>query len=350
MKSLAEMRSLALVPRAWVRDVRRALLAGLVLGLVACGGGGGDSGPQPTQVQGPPSTPATLSSSGTEATEAVKAALATSDATVARSSSLSGLGLLLGGPIGMGPDGVAGLKQPLAVETASCSDFFAGPCTGSVTLDTNVADNARFVPAGSFVDVRFNTVSGPMSGQSVTLSGRFRLEFVTGFDLSLTDATNFTGLDVIVTSDQLGGTINGYAFGPINDVGELKISAQGVTTMVADGRSFTGLGSVTVTDAANYRIGSGTVRIPYWGVSGGYVDVGYSNWQMVNGQPVDGSTVTISSGAGSSISIRATFNTAPNIDYVVALTAGGVTLRFRVTATYPAGGGAPTYAPPVPLP
>ena len=346
MNSWAELRTLAAVPCAWARGVCRAVAAGIVLGLVACGGGGGDTGNQPVQVQGPPTTPATFSNSGTEATEAVKSAAATSEATVARSSSLSGLGALLGAPVGMAPGGVASLKHPQAVQTLACGDVFDAPCSGNATLDTNVADNATFVPAGSFADIRFNTVSGLLFGQSVTLSGRLRLDFVTAINLN---STTFPGLDLIVTSEQLGGTINSYTFGPVNDVGELKISSQGVTTMVAGGRSFSGLGTVAVTDANSYRIGSGTVRITYWGASGGYVDVAYTNWQIVNGRPVDGSRVTISSGAGNSISIRATVNTPTTVDYVVALTAGGATLNFRVTATYPAGGGLPIYAPPVPL-
>ncbi|CAD5374308.1 conserved exported hypothetical protein [Rubrivivax sp. A210] len=323
-----------------VRQAGRAALVALAALLVACGGGGDATSSQPAQVVAPPTTPATLGTTEAEASAAVQAAVASADAAVNRSSALSGLGALLGTPIGMAPEPQATRAQPLVVRNLPCGDLIDAPCNGSATVDTNLADNATAIPAGAFFDVRFNAVSGFIFGRSATLAGRLRMDFLSAIDA---DAQTPAGLHVILTTEQFGGSLGGRAFGPVSDIAELRISAQGVASVVAAGRQYTGLGTVSVTDANNYTLGSGSVRAAHWTAANTYVDLAFENWRVVNGRPAPGSALTVNGAAGNSASIRVSGTTADTVVYAVTLTSAAATLNFSVIATYPAGGGAPSY-------
>jgi hypothetical protein len=325
--------------RRWLRPAIPAALAAL---LAACGGGGG-SDPSP-EVQGPPTTPATLSATPGEAGSSAKAAVAGAEAATSRSGALNGLTALFGEPIVAQQAPVAGRKQILAVQTAPCADLLDTPCSGSATLDTNWNENATTVPAGTYFDLRFSHLSGPLLGNQLALNGRMRMEFQTALNLN---ASQVNGLDLKLTFDALGGSVNGVTFGPLTDLGRLQISSQGISTLTAGGARYTNLRGVSFTSAGNYSIGSGTVRVSYWADSGAYVDISLTNWRVSGGRPAVGSQAAVSSGSGSStgsaaISVIASSQTS--VVYSVAITLNGVSTAYVVTATYPPGGGAPTYA------
>lgn len=319
---------------------RAGLLASLLMGvaLVACGGGGGGADTSP--IAGPPSTPAALAATAAEANESVKSAIASADVVANKSGTLSGLSALLGAPIGMAPQDITSFKQESALQNLACGDIFDTPCSGSATADTNVDMNAVRIPAGSYFDIRFSSASGKLFGASIMLDGRMRMDFLSEVNANQASPA---GLDVKLTLDRLSGSVNGRSFGPISDVSELKIDGSGTATLVGGGYRFNGLSGVSVTDATNYRIASGGVRGSYWGGSGGYVDVSYTNWRMSGGRPTTGSAATIAAGNGNSITVSVTGSTPTTVTYAVAINLGGITKAYVVTATYPAGGGAPTY-------
>ncbi|EHR70363.1 hypothetical protein BurJ1DRAFT_1495 [Burkholderiales bacterium JOSHI_001] len=324
------------------RWIARALAPAATAWLVACGGGGGDSSSPADQVAGPPTVAATLSASTTDASRSAQSAVASADAAATRARSLSGLAALVGAPIGSAPVQLAGLHtraQIQAVTTSACTDFFDLPCSGSIVLDTNVADNATTVRPNDYVDVRFQSAGGLLLGSQVSLNGRLRVDFLSTLNLN---ATTFPGMDVLLTLDAFGGAVNGAAFGPISDIGRLQISSSGVSTMTAGGASYQGLSGVTTSGASSYTIGSGTVRTGHWTDSNTYVDVALAGWQVVNGRPAPGSQATLTAAQGS-INVIVATSTAQTVTYTVSITVNGVASHYLVTATY-GGGATPAYS------
>jgi len=333
--------------------LRWALPSVLIALLVACGGGGGGGGDGPVvpadEVNGPPTVAAVLGNTPTEAAQSVQAVVAGSDAAAARASSLSGLSVLLGGPVGplqaRGRVVAAALSpahavHPLAVQSAGCADLLDPPCTGSATLDTNVADTATAVGPGDYADLRFSGLSGGMFGQQVALYGRMRIDFLSAVDLN---ATTFPGLDLKLKLEGFGGSLNGQNFGPVSDTGRLQIDSLGVATLIAGGASYTGLADLSVQGGGSYVLGSGQVRVAYWSDSARYVDLALQGWQVAGNRPAVGSRAVVSAGDGR-ITIRVSASSAGSVVYDATVVAGGATSRYVVTGTYPAGGGAPTYA------
>jgi len=335
------------VPAKMALIARRWLPAAFAVWLVACGGGGGDGGPGPTDdVAGPPTVSAILQNTAGEASQSVQAAVGTADNAAARASSLSGLSALLGTPIA-GPSSAhvhplaapaSGTARPLAVMTAACSDLFEPPCAGSASVDTNIADTATRIAAGDYADMQFASLSGTFAGESVALNGRMRIEFLSAIDLA---STTFDGMDVKLKLVSFSGSINGAAFGPISDSSRLRIDAQGVATVTAGGATYSGLGGVTVTGAGHYGVANTTVRMSYWSDAGRYVDLTLQSWQVLGGRPTVGSMATV--GGSGSIVVSATSASSSTVVYAVAVTAGGATTNYIVTASYPSGGGVPSY-------
>ena len=56
-----------------------------------------------------------------------------------------------------------------------------------------------------------------------------------------------------------GGDAPAGPFGPESEVALIEFDAQGDALLTVDGRSFSGLSGITVTDANNYSIGSASL-------------------------------------------------------------------------------------------
>lgn len=336
-------------PRRGTGSLRRHSLAlSLTALLVACGGGGGDSGPaQADEITGPPTVAAALANNTSEAQRATQAVVTSAAAAANRVSALNGLSALVGAPV-VPQSGIAAPRSqrlavarahPLAVQTAACVDIVDAPCTGSATLDTNIADTATRVNAGDYADIQFAALNGALFGQQVLMNGRMRIDFLSALDL---ESTSFNGLDLKLKLVDFGGSVNGTNFGPISDTGRLQISTSGVVTMIAAGASYSGLRGVSITGAGSYSIAGGTVRASYWGDSGKYVDLTLLNWRVVAGRPAVGSQASITTGQGSATLSVMSSSTA-TVVASLTMNAGGSTTRYIVTATYPAGNGDPAY-------
>jgi hypothetical protein len=240
-------------------------------------------------VQEPPASAATIDASTASAADAVRSAIAGADAAIGRDGSLLGLNTLFGRP---GPAAATAPKRRIMrTETADCAELLDPPCSGSVTLDTDVPATASVIDAGRYIDTRFNALAGSLFGQTVSLYGRMRLDFQTRFDPF---AASWDGLRLVITLAGFGGSVAGTAFG----------ASAGDTTR--------------------------------------YVDVRFSNWAVVGGRPTVGSTAYVSAG-GVAITLFVDAVTSTGVVYRVLVAAGGPIATFRVTATYPAGGGAPSY-------
>jgi hypothetical protein len=334
----------------WWRPLAAAALA---VALSACGGGGGssssDSGTAQGKAVGPPATGATLANSTTEASEASKAMVAGADAMITQYGTMTGFAALLGAPVGLQASPAEatahvlaapaeGTARPLAAQAVTCDDFVDSPCSGTVTMDTSIAVGATSIAAGDYADIRFARVSGRLNGRSTVLDGRLRMDFLTPVAASST----LKSLSVLLTLEGFNGSVNGNTFGPITQVAQLDIDSVGVGTMTAAGATFAGMSGVTINSAGNYTVASGKVRIAYWGNANNYVDLNLSNWRVVGNRPQVGSTATVTAASGS-VSIRVSSSSQTTVVYAVTVTAGGSSLSYVVTATYPASG-APTYS------
>jgi len=330
------------------KTIQRALLILSTAGLMAgCGGGGSDADAAAPTLQAPPTTAATLAQSSSEAQEAVKAALAGSATVVAQGAGLDASFFLIGNPLGAAgtPVALAGRvmsasrEQALAVQTLACSAVLdAGTCSGSVTLDTNAPDSSVW-PAGTYVAMTFNALSGMSEGSSISMNGTVRIDFLSAFN---TNATSFANVRMQVTTSNVSGSVDGVAFGPESDVALLEFDAAGAATLTIDGVRISGLDGLAVTDANNFSIVGTVLRNAYWGAASTYVDTSFTQWVMTAARPQAGSSLNIAAGTAS-VAIGVTSSSATTVVYEVLLTTAGGASHYSVTATYPAGGGAPTY-------
>lgn len=318
----------------------RELFAGLSWVLLsACGGGDGDTASAPT-LRSPPSNAATLTQSPAEASEAVKAANAGA-AAIAGQHWGPASSFLPFADVSASQDAAheGGREQALSATALDCSDLFAPPCSGSLMLDTNVDAYAETIPAGSYMAYGFSALQGSFGGESLTLDGTLRVDFLTASDQTATSPANGRFL---VTSSNLSGSSDGKPFGPQNSIKLVEFDSQGDARVTADGMTFSGLAGVSLTDADSYRIGAGRLRFASWSDSNAYVDGEYRSWNVSSGRATTGSAATLSAGAGS-IAITVSAATADSITYDVDIITGGVAKRYTITAHYPAGGGAPSY-------
>lgn len=333
-----------------MQTMRRHLGAWVAAALLAaCGGGGGDAEPALSAApSGPPATAATMGSTATDAVDAAKASVAAADGVAARQGALSGL-TVLGAPVAGSPGGLAfaalvqgaGMKQAQAVSTDACTDFLASPCTGSVTTDTNLAANATSVKRGDYIEGTFNALSGSLFGTPLSLSGKLRIEFLTAFNLN---ASSPAGVQLRLVFTAFSGSFAGYVIGPVSETVDLVFDAQGTPTFVVQGASFSVLSTVNVTGPGSYTIGSLSARVGY-GSTQGYVDVRLTNWFSSAGRPNAGSFSRVSAGAASaSVTVVSAGSTTVVYDVFITGAAPGSSASFRVTATYPTGGGAPSYS------
>lgn len=312
---------------------RRVVAASLLaLWLAACGGGGSD-GINNGGVQGPPAQAAALQQSADEASQAVQAAVDGGGVVVERAAGADSYLLPINGPTG------GGRESPQAVETLGCAEFLPTPCSGTVRVDTDITGPSTVARAGQYVDMSFNALSGTVEGQDFTLAGGFRMDFLSDFDL---DSTSLNGLRVDITARSLRGQSEGISFGPESGMVRVEFTSNTAFTLTGDGLRLSGLSGVTSTDADNYVIGTATLRRAYWRNDQTHVDNRYTGWNVDARHVRLNSRAAVLAGA-TRADIEVISTTSTQTVFEVDLDVGGVLRTYHVTATFPAGGGAPTY-------
>lgn len=327
------------------RSLRPVVASSLLAALLsACGGGGGDAGTGGSgAVQGPPATEAPMSQSSNDASGATAATVSVGASIAARDSSVGSILNPFGGAtagsqresaawLGKSAASASGREQPTAIETLACTDLFAPPCSGSLTLDTN-AEYGASIPAGSYFTLSTGGVTFVDAGHTYNLSGSLRVDFVSAFD---PDATSVAGLSFVLTSN-LGGSIDGKVFAPENVAARFDFDNLGTATITTEGRTFSHLSGISVTDADNYVIGSATVKAAHWSSASGYVTSTFDGWNVADGRPMVGSAVAITGAGGGSVAIAVLSSSTSTVVYDVTITVGSAVKRYTVTATYSSG-------------
>ena len=218
-------------------------------------------------------------------------------------------------------------------------------CEGSVTVDTNAPETSSVWPAGTYVLMTFNALSGRLARSNFSMNGSVRIDFLTAFD---TNATSFVNTRLQIATTNVSGSVDGVTFGPESGVALIEFDAGGAGTVTVDGVRISGLAGLTLTDANNFSIVGTVLRSAYWASASTFVDTTFTNWVVVAGRPQTGSAGSISAGAAS-VAIGVSSSSASTVVYGVLVDAAGAATRYVVTATYPDGGGVPTYvAVPVP--
>lgn len=322
---------------------------GLVMSLAACGGGGGQAS---LAVEAPPGTAATLERTASEAQAVVEATLAGGGIVVAKGAGLNSSFIYLGGsPLGGGTSPInwagavvgAAREQPLAVVTAPCAtvlDATTPPCTGSVRVDSN-APNTPVWPAGTYISMSFEALSGSLGGTAFSMAGAVRIDYLTGIDMSVNPPRN---TQIRVTTNNLQGTAEGVSFGPDSGVALLEFDSAGVGSVTVDGVRITGLAGLSATDADNYQLLGVALRAAYGSTAVTYVDTNFDHWTVALARPLLGSIAHVSAG-GANAAITVLSSSQATVVYGVVLTVNGIGVSYTVTASYPPpGGGAPTYA------
>jgi hypothetical protein len=323
-----------------LKNSRRHWLAaaGLVTLLAACGGGGGGGGDEaagPVLVA-PPTTAATLAQSTSEAMAAVQSLNDNATMLLSKSAALQGGALFA--PVGASASPLnlrntvvgAAREQALARETVACGNLGLTSCSGSATFDTNVADNATMLAAGSYFAITFNGLTGGAGDSALSMNGLFRMDFLTTLDI---DALDFANARFQLTLGNLSGTVDGISFGPETALALYEFDPRGTPTVTIDGSRIEGLGGVRGTNAQNYGVTATRLRTAHWNNTAGYIDVNFGDWIVVQGRPTGGSTAAINAGAASAaISVQS--SSQAEVVYVVRIVLGGVTTTYLVTATY----------------
>jgi hypothetical protein len=320
--------------------------AGLATFLAACGGGGGGNSADAAPVlEAPPAAAADLQTSSVEASGATAASADSAQRLVQLSASLNGNLVPLAGsgaPVLSWSRAAlsASRERALATQTLSCADFFGtASCSGSVRVDTNGSGSGSVIPAGTYVTLTFSALQGSFDGSPVLLSGTLRLDYLTAFDVN---ASSPAGLRLQLGFTDFSGSADGMAFGPLTEIALYEFDSEGVGQLTIDGLRITGFETVSVTDANNYSLPNVTLRRAHWATPSGYVDMSFQSWSVTNGRPSVNSTATITA-PNNSITVTVTSSSAGTVVYAVAATVNGASVSYTVTATYPAGGRAPTY-------
>jgi hypothetical protein len=333
--------------RTQLQRRRFAAMGCAALLLSACGGGGGGAGGgSESALEAPPTSAAALQGTSTGAGSATAAALASADRLVQLSASLNGGFVPLGGSA-FSPSAFARgafnrvRERPLATETLACSAFFGTTaCTGSITVTTNASNpSATVLPAGTYVQVAFSALSGTVSGMPVAFNGVMRLDYLTAFDLN---AVSLAGVSFRLTLTDFSGTAEGVAFGPVTETALFEFDSQGAASITIDGLQVRGLDNLVITNASNYSLAGVSLRRAHWEALASYVDVNFTNWGVAGGRPIVNSLASIEV-PGSRIGILVRSSSTSTVVYEVTCQIDGTLSTYIVTATYTAGGGAPTY-------
>jgi hypothetical protein len=315
--------------------------------LVACGGGGGgDEATAGPVLETPPATAAALQTTDTEASGAAAASIDSAQRVVQLNAGLNGSmpALAKGGSAALSWGRAAlsvSRERALATQTVTCADFFgSSSCSGSLTVNTNHSGSGTVIPAGTYVNITFNALQGSFGGSPVLVDGTLRVDYLSTFDAN---ASSLAGLRVQMTFGDFSGTSEGVSFGPLTEVALYEFDDQGNSQMTVDGLKIYGLDTISVTDADNYSLPAVGVRRAHWASPSGYVDVNFENWSVANGRPAVGSQVGFSAGS-SDLFLAVTASSASAVQYAISAHINDVLVASHtVTATYPAGGGAPSY-------
>lgn len=330
--------------RGWLPALARRTAAGaFCLALAACGGGGaggtGGTGGTIPDPAVPTGATKTLANSGDDA-RALAGAVVAGDGDVASAGARAGRvggsgGVGLIAPTASAPGGLAAgglLKATLGSagrvakvsEVLPCLEIYplgstldvpgdvVTGCSGTVTLTApdGLAD-ADSLPVGSVFSMVFNTLSvtGSLSG-TTQIGGTLSMTVIQTLD---TSGGSLTG-GVRITATNLVGLDDGLPFGPESFTLDMTFSAGGVTLLI-DGERITGL-ETRFTDDDNFTVVSGSALTE---VDGGYVWLDFSDWQVVDGIPQPGSSLTVRDATGGTATILVTQSTATGATMTVTI-------------------------------
>jgi hypothetical protein len=324
------------------RPGRLAALAMAAL-LAACGGGGSSDSGSPTD---------NLYAASSEAQKAVEGSLSAANIAVSKSVVLGQNPLFdLGSPSAAAANATSGprahalaLSKPQAVQAFTCVelDLFTGPCTGSATVEANFAADAVKIPASSFIAMSFTNLAGPVDALSISLSGQYRIDFLSEID---TKATSYANTHLKLTTAAFAGKLGDYSFGPDSSVATVDYDASGEPTLTIGDLVLSKVqleGSLTNTQ---YRLANAQVRQPYWASgSGNKIDYLLKPWELKAARPALGSIATLAASNAASARVEVTASAAASVVYAVQITAAGASKRYTVTASYPSGSDTPSYS------
>ncbi len=284
--------------------------------LAACGGGGDENNSSSTTV--PESATKSLSNTNEEARSLAENTVegsANNADTNQSQSRLSQFGSLGGFSGGAGASIGDTLKQarlvsllaskqlPKEITEVGCDLLTADNgslaqneqitnCSGSITLDTNFSAssaNQSVIAAGTYFAMTFNNLSfQTVNDGQVAANGVLRFEYIDDFTISpVAGKIRFQAIN-------LSGTSGGETFGPESLDYTIQLAGNNVTLVGNDVRlrDF----QVSFTDSNTFTITGGTAVDGY---EGGFIEVTYSNWQVVNGIPQAGSRLTVRGENGS---------------------------------------------------
>lgn len=322
-----------------VRAIAGAFVLSGLLALAACGGGGG--GDSQASIVLPPTTAASLSASTTEAASAAQGAADAAAQAVELYATLGNGPVPITGAVGTMSRSLFARslrEQAQARETFSCTDFLGVPtCTGTVTIDTDVADSGIAVP-GTHIAIIFNALQATVDGDTLSLDGTMRFDFLTTLDLN---SDSFANQRMELTLQGFAGSAEGVSFGPYDVRALIEYDDMEASTVTIDGVRIAGLENIVVTDGLNYGLTNVALRRAVWSSATAYVDYDFDQWSVAAGRPVVGSGATVSAGTGS-IGVEVTASSSAQVVYAVTITIAGVSTVYTVTADY-SQGGAPTY-------
>jgi len=326
------------------RSGRLAAL-GLAAALAACGGGGSSDGGSPTD---------NLYAASSEAQKAVEGSLSAANTAVSKSVVLGQNPLFdLGSPSAAAASAAAAkrpraqalaLSKPQAVQAFTCVELelFTGPCTGSATVEANFAADAVKIPASGFIAMSFTNLAGPVDGLSISLSGQYRIDFLSEID---TKATSYANAHLKLSTTAFAGKLGDYGFGPDTSVAMVDYDASGAPTLTIGDLVLSKVQLEGTLSNTQYRLANAQVRQPYWASgSGNKIDYLLKPWELKASRPALGSIATLAASNGASAKVEVTASAATSVVYAVQISEAGATKRYTVTASYPSGSDTPSYS------
>jgi len=326
------------------RSGRLAAL-GLAAALAACGGGGSSDGGSPTD---------NLYAASSEAQKAVEGSLSAANTAVSKSVVLGQNPLFdLGSPSAAAANAAAAkrpraqvlaLGKAQAVEAFTCVelDLFTGPCTGSATVEANFAADAVKIPASSFIAMSFTNLAGPVDGLAISLSGQYRIDFLSEID---TKASSYANAHLKLSTTAFAGKLGDYSFGPDSSVATVDYDASGAPTLTIGDLVLSKVQLEGPLTNSQYRLANAQVRQPYWASgSGNKIDYLLKPWELKASRPALGSIATLAASNAASAKVEVTASAAASVVYAVQISAAGATKRYTVTASYASGSDTPSYS------
>lgn len=323
----------------------RLAALGLAAALAACGGGGSSDSSSPTD---------NLYAASSEAQKAVEGSLSAANTAVSKSVVLGQNPLFdLGSPSAAAAN-AAGAKRPraqvlalgkaLAVEAFTCVELelFTGPCTGSATVEANFAADAVKIPASSFIAMSFTNLAGPVDGLAISLSGQYRIDFLSEID---TKASSYANAHLKLSTTAFAGKLGDYSFGPDSSVATVDYDASGAPTLTIGDLVLSKVQLEGPLTNTQYRLANAQVRQPYWASgSGNKIDYLLKPWELKASRPALGSIATLAASNAASAKVEVTASAAASVVYAVQISAAGATKRYTVTASYASGSDTPSYS------